>query len=343
MRRVRGPKRSAVRGRACFFGDVKEIREEGNVGVFFDTILGRLRNSSTSEDATSAAATAEAAKEAAVAAKEEAESIVDSCVKTSDVGAANGVAPLDANSKVPVANLPGATNTTLGVVRIRNGNDGLAINTNPNDANYGIVNILAASSSKIDARVDLRCPIVPSNLDYAVRSVLPNTTTIPAATTAYSLLDASATTNSHSCTYVHVPSEAPTYTLPAVADATIVHEIVVEVLFTGYARSSDDDSGSAYAWKNGSALLYTDTDAPAVMQTKVYSDAALTTQTGTVAAYDSAQDAISLVASVSFLDSGGSPLAPQRAVSISPGTIIDYYCRWCPSSGSWKILPVVLS
>ena len=59
--------------------------------------------------------------------------------------------------------------------------------------------------------------------------MLPNVTVIPSATTAYTLLDASATTNSHSCKYRHAPTSAPTYTLPDVTDDTVDHEITLDV------------------------------------------------------------------------------------------------------------------
>ena len=315
------------------------------MGVIFDSVLGRLRSSSVVKAAApplilSSAPTASTVGVLGQVALDTNTSTPYTCIGVDEVSdpavytwrkdvIVNGHGLIDA------ALLPVATSTGKGGVRVSGSGgtimSGEYIKTDP------------ATDNNIDARSSLYKAIGAGNLDYAVRSVLLNVTEIPAATTAYSLLDAGSTLNGHSWNYVHTPTAVPTYTLPAVSDGTVAHEIVLEVFFTGYVRSSDDDSGSAYAWKNGTALVYTDTDAPAVMQTKVYSDAALTTQTGTVAAYDSAQDAISLVASVSFLDSGGSPLAPRRAVSISPGTIIDYYCRWCPSSGSWKILPVVLS
>lgn len=87
--------------------------------------------------------------------------------------------------------------------------------------------------------------ITPDNLNYAVRSVLPNVTTIPAATTAYTLLDASATTNSHSAHYTHAPTGIPTYTLPAVTNTTIAHEILLDVDFTTVQACGFVDSQSA--------------------------------------------------------------------------------------------------
>lgn len=88
-----------------------------------------------------------------------------------------------------------------------------------------------ATSSNINGRENTRA-IVPYNLDYAVRSVLPNVTEIPAATSDYSLVDSSATTNNHSHVYSHAPTTAPTYRLPQVTNTAIAHYIELTVDFT---------------------------------------------------------------------------------------------------------------
>lgn len=74
--------------------------------------------------------------------------------------------------------------------------------------------------------------ITPINLEYAVRSVCKNITEIPAATSDYSLVDSSATTNNHSHVYSHAPTTAPTYRLPQVTNTTIAHYIELTVDFT---------------------------------------------------------------------------------------------------------------
>ena len=102
----------------------------------------------------------------------------------------------------------------------------------------------AATNAQIDSRSASK-DIRPSNVEYAVRSVMPNVTTIPAATTAYTLLDASATTNSHSAHYTHAPTGIPTYTLPAVTNTTIAHEILLDVDFTTVQACGFVDSQSA--------------------------------------------------------------------------------------------------
>lgn len=147
-------------------------------------------------------------------------------VAKTEKGAANGVPQLDSNTLVPRINLPKAGmygGAGLGAVTWLStyGIDG--------DSNSGIIKTVKATNAQIDVRSYNYQPIVPSNLDYAVRSVLPNVTVIPAATTAYTLLDASATTNSHSCKYRHAPTSAPTYTLPDVTDDTVEHEITLDV------------------------------------------------------------------------------------------------------------------
>lgn len=102
----------------------------------------------------------------------------------------------------------------------------------------------AATNAQIDSRSASQ-DIRPSNLEYAVRSVMPNVTTIPAATTAYTLLDASATTNNHSAHYTHAPTGIPTYTLPAVTNAAIAHEILLDVDFTTVQACGFVDSQGA--------------------------------------------------------------------------------------------------
>ena len=149
-------------------------------------------------------------------------------------GQANGIAPLDASTLVPVANLPKAEPREYGIVRPYS-----AYGTTVT-ANY--LAISRASETYIDAKTETYRPIVPLFLDYAVRSVLPNVTAIPAETTTYSLLDASATTNSHSWNYTHAPTSAPTYTLPAVSSTTVLHESILEVTFSSVQTYAFQDA-----------------------------------------------------------------------------------------------------
>lgn len=80
-------------------------------------------------------------------------------------------------------------------------------------------------------------------MDYAVRSVLPLITAIPASTSSYTLLAQDATTNNHSNIYAHSPEAAPTYTLPAVTATTVSHVIFLEVDMTNTASVVFQDSG----------------------------------------------------------------------------------------------------
>ncbi len=153
-------------------------------------------------------------------------------IPTSEKGAANGVATLDSNALVPVANLPVPE---WGNVASGNAKGAVLLDKNTSTSGLTIVNGFLKLRTPADTMINNRngnYPVVLSTLDYAVRSVSPNVTTIPAATTAYSLLDASATTNNHSFTYLHKPASAPTYTLPAVTNTAISHLIRLTVDFT---------------------------------------------------------------------------------------------------------------
>ena len=59
-------------------------------------------------------------------------------------------------------------------------------------------------------------------------------TTIPAATSAYTLDDG---------VYIHTPSSAPTYTLPAISDATGTHTVILMVSFATVQTLSFEDAG----------------------------------------------------------------------------------------------------
>lgn len=122
------------------------------------------------------------------------------------------------------------------------------------DAGGGGGSARQATEEEIDERESTSHVITPNNLDYAGRSVVPNITTIPAATTAYALLDATATTNNHSWQYTHAPSEASTYTLPAVTDTSVAHYIRLTIDFTTVQTYAFEDA-------NGNALapLFTPT------------------------------------------------------------------------------------
>ena len=145
---------------------------------------------------------------------------------------------LDSNGLVPVGNLPYATlNGRAGIVTITS-YFGFGLNGN-------ILRLSDVSSTEIDNRVHFRY-LASNVLDYAVRSVLPNVTEIPAATSDYSLVDSSATTNNHSMVYYQKPdSVAPTYHVPDVSNTAILHEIVLMVDFANVSSLTFVDSQEA--------------------------------------------------------------------------------------------------
>ena len=163
----------------------------------------------------------------------------------SEKGAANGVATLDENAKVPSGQLPIATASQLGIARINRtySQSGLTIN---NGALQVWSQDVPTIRQYIDGKTYKNIPIVPVTLDYAVRSVLENITVIPASTTSYALADASATTNNHSKTYLHEPEEASVYTLPAVSNDGLLHEIILSVKFSASVLTYEfqDSSGN---------------------------------------------------------------------------------------------------
>ena len=98
-----------------------------------------------------------------------------------------------------------------------------------------------ANTTNIDNRAPQRA-IVPYNLEYSVRSVLSNVTTIPADTTSYDLVDASATTNNHSWQYAHTPDVATTYVFPTVTSDNLDHRIKLTIDFTNVQTYSFEDA-----------------------------------------------------------------------------------------------------
>jgi hypothetical protein len=151
----------------------------------------------------------------------------------------------DLSSQTDLADaLDGKANLVQGKVDINeipikaNNNNCLVVSSDKLFVQSAPTGIINGKNSKIQ-------PIVPFYLDYAVRSVLPNVTTIPAATTAYSLLDASATTNNHSWQYSHAPEAASTYVFPAVTNTAVAHRIKLTIDFTAVQTYSFEDSQGA--------------------------------------------------------------------------------------------------
>ena len=159
-----------------------------------------------------------------------------------------------------------------------------------------------------------------------------NIVQIPSSTTAYTLSEGN---------YVHSCNGATTYTFPDMSDMTKIHEIVLEIEFPAFSRSSSDDSGSAYAWKNGSTILYTSTETPVAGTTVAYSDTSLESSAGTVAAYDSSDDAMSMVASYEFEDESENTIVPiGDSPEIKPGSTVTFFCRWSSTKSKWCIVAI---
>ena len=93
----------------------------------------------------------------------------------------NLIAPIDLNNYVK--NTDYASSTKAGVVRFNNA-FGIGVN------NDGYVHTVAATINEINKKQSSRYPIVPNNLDYAVRSVYPITqTSITDAITTNTIYD----------------------------------------------------------------------------------------------------------------------------------------------------------
>ena len=145
------------------------------------------------------------------------------------------------NGKVPSGELPVASVNGLGVVKV--GNDALATEGIYLSTSNRVA-LIIPTTSEIDSREssNKQRAITTKTLNYAVRSVSPNVTVIPSETTAYNLLDATATTNNHSWQYSHAPAEASQYTLPAVTDTSVAHYIKLTIDFTTVQTYSFLDS-----------------------------------------------------------------------------------------------------
>lgn len=159
-------------------------------------------------------------------------------------GYATGKADL-VGGKVPEEQLQSLTSSKKGIARV-NSSYGITVGSN------ALLMTQKASTALINAHSDHYAPIVPDNLFYAVRSVSPNITTIPADAASVDLYDASATNNNHSYIYRHTPETAPTYKLPAVTDSTVSHQIDLTVTFSSTALSAvfQDAEGTAITPKS---------------------------------------------------------------------------------------------
>lgn len=105
-----------------------------------------------------------------------------------------------------VANIPIASSSTVGVAKYDSGN-GVGVTA------AGYVYTVAASEQLINAKSNSYKPIVPANLDYAVRSVKPACTTLSGTTATITANTTYASTvNASGCTFTLVtPSSTDVY------------------------------------------------------------------------------------------------------------------------------------
>lgn len=123
-----------------------------------------------------------------------------------------------------VANIPIAGVSTLGVVRCNTSDvNGVKI------TNEGVLTTAKASNSDIDSRTSVYKPVVPDNLDYAVRSVSPACTTITASNTTATLVA--------NTTYAHQPATGCTYTLTTPTNSSSEYNGFILILETTNSAS----------------------------------------------------------------------------------------------------------
>lgn len=142
-----------------------------------------------------------------------------------------------------VANIPKTATNVLGVVKMTS-NSGIIANTD------GAILTSPASEAQILAKTDTNRPIVPSTLDYAVRSVSPACTTITASDTT-----ATITANS---TYAHaVSSSGCTYTLTTPSSTSVYSGFILMLDTTNSASIAfqTDDNPASTIYLNGSPTI----------------------------------------------------------------------------------------
>ena len=129
-----------------------------------------------------------------------------------------------------VANVPVAGSSVLGVSKFDSGN-GVGVTA------QGYVYISSASEQLINARTNIYKPIVPANLDYAVRSVKPACTTITASDTT-----ATITANT---TFAHaVSSSGCTYTLTTPSSTDVYSGFILMIDTTNSASIAFQTDGT---------------------------------------------------------------------------------------------------
>lgn len=144
-----------------------------------------------------------------------------------------------------VANIPVADTSNLGVVKV-NSSYGTNITAE------GLLYVARADSSDINGKSNNYKPIVPSTLNYAVRSVSPACTTITASDTTATLVA--------NTTYAHaVSSSGCVYTLTTPSDLTVYSGFILLIDTTNSASIAfqTDDSPATTISISGSPTIAT--------------------------------------------------------------------------------------
>lgn len=152
--------------------------------------------------------------------------------------------------------------------------------------------------------------------------------------------------------YMHIPNRTPQYTLPAIVDGSTpirTREIAVETWYRAYTRLPTSDTETAFAWRGESRgttpgpIVYTDTATVVPTETLVYPDATLEqgTEIGTVRLYEESTGLMSMAGSVLFR-SNNAHITPLREVTIRPGSVVLWLCRYINASMTWSVLPILL-
>ena len=128
-----------------------------------------------------------------------------------------------------VASIPIASSSTVGVAKYDSGN-GIGITA------AGYVYTVAASEQLITAKSNSYKPIVPSTLNFAVRSVSPACTTITASSTTATI--------SANTTYAHKPTSGCTYTLTTPSATDVYSGFILQIDTTSSASIAFQTDGT---------------------------------------------------------------------------------------------------
>jgi hypothetical protein len=139
----------------------------------------------------------------------------------------------------------------------------------------------------------------------------------------------------------HTPSAASTYTLPV-----IQQRIIADGLY--FTRNPSTDGTGYYGWLHGSTNRYTASANPSV-GANIYTNTSLTSGAKAITAIDNrTHECIltikfsSTVLTYEFQDSAGNTLVPLPLNGdIEAGSVVTFLCRYNPLLAQWVIYPVM--